>query len=64
MEERVVEIVWILATIWLPLSDSYYHYQPTVGLELELEVASRAAVIGLPLSDGCYHYRDYLACAE
>ena len=30
-------------------------------LELELEVASRAAVIGLPLSDGCYHYRDCLA---
>ena len=55
-----------LATIGLPLSDGCYHYRATIGLELELEVASRAAVIGLPLSDGCssYHYRDYLACAE
>ena len=61
----VVQVITIV-TIWLALSDGGYHYRATIGLELEVEVASRAAVIGLPLSDGCssYYYRDYLACAE
>ena len=54
-------VVITIVTIWLAaLSDGGYHYRATIGLELELEVAT----MKLPLSDGCYDYRDYRACAE